>query len=77
MIGVHGGAPAAKILNLEVPHDVKKAILQRISIFPGVLYTPKAAHGSAPDARPRTSAHATKNRTSKVACLLLESMILP
>jgi hypothetical protein len=46
MIGVHSGALAAKILHLGVAHEVKKAISQRISLFLGVLCTPKAAHGS-------------------------------
>jgi hypothetical protein len=49
MIGVHGGAPAAKILDLGVAHEVKKkTILQKIQFFPVSCAPPKATHGSAP-----------------------------
>jgi hypothetical protein len=52
MIGVHGGAPAPKFLDLGVVHEVKKAILQRFfQFFPGVLCIPMAAHGFAPDCK--------------------------
>jgi hypothetical protein len=48
MIGVHGGALAAKILDLGFACEVKNSYFTKNFNFPGVLCTPKAAHGSAP-----------------------------
>jgi hypothetical protein len=48
MIGVHGGAPTTKILNLRDAHEVKKSYFTKNFNFSRCPVHPKVVHGSAP-----------------------------